>query len=95
MNSTAPPRRRPPQNLGEKQHLTALRVGVEHGHADDLGGERPKIELLADFGALGFAAGSSAIFSASPKQIFPAAPLIISSGSAEVSMSKTMVATRE
>ena len=43
--------------LGEKQHLAALRVGVEHGDADDLGGERPEIELLPDFGALGFAGG--------------------------------------
>ena len=41
--------------VGQKLHLAALRVGIEHGDADDLGGERPEIELLPDFGAFGFA----------------------------------------
>lgn len=31
--------------LGGEQHLAALGIGVEHGDADDLRGERPEVEL--------------------------------------------------
>ena len=56
--------------LGEKQHLPALRVGIEHGDADDLGGERPEIELLPDFGALGFARRFIGDFFGLAEQVF-------------------------
>ena len=41
--------------LGQKQRLSAERLGIEHGNADDLGRERPEIELPLDFGPLGVA----------------------------------------
>jgi len=40
-----------------KEDLAAGSFGVEHGDADDLGGEGPKAALLADFGAAGIAGG--------------------------------------
>ena len=58
MNSTGPPSAvSSSKSSASEQHLAALRLGVEHGDADDLGGERPEIELPEDFLALGGADG--------------------------------------
>ena len=36
-----------------EEHLAARGVGIEHGDADDLGGQGPEVELLLDFGMAG------------------------------------------
>jgi hypothetical protein len=40
-----------------EKDLAARSLGIEHGDADDLGGEGPEAELLADFGAAGGTGG--------------------------------------
>jgi len=47
------------------------------GHADDLGGEWPEIELLADFGAFGFAGRFIGDFFSLAEQVFPLCLVII------------------
>ena len=52
--------------FGQEQRLAAVRLGIEHGDAYDLGRERPEIELAAGFRRVWFRGpGSSVIFSAS------------------------------
>ena len=43
--------------FGREQHLAAVRLGVQHGDADDLRSERPEAALLGQLGAAGVAGG--------------------------------------
>ena len=53
MNSTGASSSALLEILGDEQRLAALRLGVEHGDADDLRGERPQAHEPRDFLALG------------------------------------------